>query len=191
MTETVNFPLKGKRDYVHGTSIFNELVLQAKRAGLESGRINLTFKNKVDNNVCLIERRVPRKEDAVIAKLDGSNGDPELYISLNPSSEGAPAERVDFDEDNICQDGLLFESSIELKGATHHDSIEMVVALCKKMHLQLVDAEKKWVFSRYLGAFPIPKGKDIKLVLVKKVGTKLTCSKVYIDGSEVADIYFS
>lgn len=191
MTDTVIFPLKGKRDYVHGTSIFNELVLQAQRVGLKSGEINLTFKNKIANNVCLLDRRTPRKEDAIVAKLHGSDSATGFYISVNPSSERYPVERVDFDEDSICRDSLLSESSIELKGAAHHDSIEMIVALCKKMHIQLVDSEKRWVFSRYVGVFPIPRGKDIKLALVKRIGAKLTCSKVYVDSCEVADIYFS
>jgi hypothetical protein len=57
--------------------------------------------------------------------------------------------------------------------------------------LEVVADSKKWVFSRYLGQFPIPEAKKVEIRIVKQVGVKLTKSDVLVNDEKIADLFFS
>ena len=86
---------------------------------------------------------------------------------------------------------LVDGNSITLVNPKHKDLIELVVSLCKKLHLEVVADSKKWVFSRYLGQFPIPEAKKVEIRIVKQVGVKLTKSDVLVNDEKIADLFFS
>lgn len=190
MHHELEFPLKGKRNYVHGTSLFNAIVSIARDEGFSSGRANISFKHMLENTLCTVEHRKPTASDAVAAELQADDGS-RLHLCINPAERKGAVQREEYDEAAICRGSALGERSIALDGATHDDAIEIVVSLCKKMHLDLVDDSRKWVFSRYLGAFPLPPIKHLEIIISKQVGTHLTCNEVRVAGKKIGEVFFS
>lgn len=184
------FVLKGNRDYVHGTSIFNAVIAAARKKGHIEGKINLSFKRMIRNPVCIIEYRPGQAEDAVIAGISTADADT-LNIVINEAQKTAEAQRQPFDEAAVCKGAVIGSKHISQDEPHHKDLIELLVSLCKKMHQECLDADKKWVFSRYEGEFPIPEPKKVELFITRQVGTRLTCSDVVINGKKIANLYFS
>lgn len=190
MTELLEFVLKGNRNYVQGTSLFNALVNAACHNGHMQGQINVTFKRMLHNPVCVLEQRAPKQSDAVISRITGLNGE-SLTLCINEANEIAVSVREEFDESAICRGAIVGSKYIVQHNPHHADKIELLVSLCKKMHQECLDDVKKWVFSRYDGLFPIPEATKVELRIVKQVGMRLTCSDVLIDEEKIGEIYFS
>ena len=190
MSQTQKFVFKGSRDYVHGTSLFNAIVDAAKEEGCAEGTLNISFKRMVHNPLCVIEKREPGAEDAVVAKISCEGGSP-FILTVNEATETAEADRQEFDEPEVCRGAVTGEKRITQEQPHYEDLIELLVSLCKKMHQECVGSSKKWVFSRYDGQFPIPDPKKVELVITKQVGTRLTCSDVLINDEKIGNIYFS
>lgn len=190
MPERHQFVFKGSRDYVQGTSLFNAVVEAAKERGCAEGTLNVSFKRMIYNPVCRIEQRTPNAEDAVVAKFV-CDGDSAFTLAVNEAPETGEAKRQEFDEPEVCRGAVTGDKRITQDQPHHKDLIELLVSLCKKMHQECVDSSKKWVFSRYEGQFPIPEPKNVELVIIKQVGTRLTSSDVLINGTKIGNIYFS
>lgn len=191
MKKKVQFEFKGNRDYIQGTSLFNAMVNNAIDQGVEKGSIDISFRKMVNSPVCIIENRGFQSEDAVTAHVSNGEGDEAFSLVLYETDSMEDPVRVKFDEEAVCQGALVDGNSITLVNPKHKDLIELVVSLCKKLHLTVVDDSKKWIFSRYLGQFPIPEVKKIEIKIVKQVGVKLTKSDVLVNDEKIADLFFS
>lgn len=190
MPEVLKFVFKGSRDYVHGTSMFNALVQAVSQRSVMEGTINISFKHKIHNPVCVLEERLPVRGDSVVAKIIGNNGD-SFTLCINESSETEDIERRAFDESEVCRGAVVGAKCITQYNPHHQDLIELLVSLCKMMHQECVDGSKKWVFSRYDGQFPLPESEKVELRITKQIGTRLTCSDVIVDGLKIGEMYFS
>lgn len=190
MSELVDFILKGERDYVQGTSVYNALVGIALKKGFKSGTLSMSLKRMLKGTSCSVEERPGKADDAVVAKFIKNNGDVLLLAISDSYCENSP-RRETFDEEAACRGSIVSEESIFIEDPKHGDLIELVVSLCKKMHLECLDSKRKWVFSRYEGVAPLVQPKKIEVRIQKKVGTKLTCSDVIFDDVKVADLFFS
>lgn len=190
MSEILKFVFKGSRNYVHGTSLFNALTQAACQRNLAEGKIDLSFKHMIHNPVCILEERSPSADDFVVAKITGNHGE-HFVLCLNESPEAEEAEHREFDEKKVCYGSVVSDKMIVQYNPHHHNLIELIVALCKKMHLECVDATKKWVFFRYSGQFPIPVPEKVELRITKQIGSRMTCSDVLVNDEKIADIYFS
>lgn len=190
MLETLKFSFKGDRSYVHGTSIFDAIVHAASQRGVTNGKINIFFKKKVYNPICVLEERTPTPKDSIYAEIDGYHGK-SIILCINESSDTSEAGRQEYNEQEICQGAILEGNSITQNDIHHSNSIELLVALCKTLHQNLYGTSKKWVFSRYEGQFPVPKINKAELKIVKKLGARLTCSEVKVNDQTIGHIYFS
>lgn len=190
MAEKIKFVFKGNRDYVHGTSLFNSLVHAARERGCSYGRINVSFKKMIRSPLCLLEQREPTANDTVVAKILGPAGR-ELSLVLNEVSEEGVVERQEFDESKVCHGAVVGDNRITQIRPHHENLIELLVSLCKRMHQECLDTSKKWVFSRYDGQFPIPEPEKVELAITKRVGTRLTCSDVFVNDKQIGNVYFS
>lgn len=186
-----SFPLKGARQYVHGTSIFNAFVNAAKDAGYTQGNIDIVFKKIVSNPDCLIQIRASLPDDSSVAVVSGAVDNSQITLCLVPADHMGPVIRVEYDEEAVCAGAVIEGSRISSQSATHDDEIELLIALCKKLHQSYFNADKKWLFSRYKGRFPLELSGEVSLSITKNVGTKLTCSDVVSGGRKVGEIFFS
>jgi hypothetical protein len=192
MKKEIQFVFKGNRNYIQGTSLFNAIVNNVVDQGIEKGSLDVSFRKMVHSPVCVIENRGFQSEDAVTAHVSKAEDDKAFSLVLyETDSVVEDPVRVEFDEESVCQGALVDGNSITLVNPKHKDLIELVVSLCKKLHLEVVADSKKWVFSRYLGQFPIPEAKKIEIKIVKQVGVKLTKSNVLINDEKIADLFFS
>jgi hypothetical protein len=190
MQKKINFPLKGSRTYVQGTSMFNAMVRVAADLGGAEGDIDILFKKSVLNPACVMQVGDSLPDESVIARVSCFNGQ-QIRISLAPEEEMGAITRVAYDEDVICAAALVNGSSILLEKITHSDDIETLVALCKRLHQEHLDVHRKWVFNRYRGRFPLDLSGEVSISIVKKVGNKITCSEVKNSGEKVGEIFFS
>lgn len=185
-----SFPLKGSRQYVQGTSIFNAFVSAATSVGHAQGNIDVTFKKMVSNPDCLIQERASQSEDSSVALVTGLDGSKTTFC-LVPAEAKGQISRVGYDEDAVCAGAIIDGCSIAVQSPTHKDEVELLVALCKKLHHVYFETDKKWLFSRYKGRFPLELAGDVKLSIAKNIGIKLTCSDVFSEGAKVGEIFFS
>lgn len=190
MSEILKFALKGSRNYVHGTSLFDAFIQAAQQRGLNGGMINVSFKHMIHNPLCILKECTPNSDDAAVARLSGQSGE-SIVLCINEAADTEETTRGEFDELGICRGAVVGDQYIVQDNPHHQDRIELLVSLCKKMHQECIDASKKWVFSRYDGQFPIPIPDRIELKIVKQVGTRLTCSNVVVNGKKIGDMYFS
>lgn len=190
MSEILKLAFKGDRSYIQGTSLFNELVQASQQRGLKEGKINVSFKQMIHNPLCILKEGVTNADDAVVARVVGQNGE-ELALSIHEATETEDVARQEFNEAEVCRGAVVGDKSIVQDQPHHQDRIELLVSLCKKMHLDCVDPNKKWVFSRYDGRFPLPEIDHVELRITKQIGTRLTCSDVLIGGQKIGQIYFS
>jgi len=190
MQERVTFVFKGERDYVQGTSVFSAVVSALQTAGIAGGELDISFRKMLRSPAAILERRNPTPEDAVVARISCPDGDP-FHICVNDAPEAPPPVRQAYDEAEICKGAVLKGKSIVQHACHHDDGIELLVSLCKKMHLECISSDKKWLFARYVGAFPLPPISDAEIRIVKQLGTRLTCSDVLANGNRIGDMYFS
>lgn len=190
MRKHLCFPFKGSREYVQGTSLFNAVIQTAEDIGLTTGTVSLSFKDMIHSPECILEQRAPTADDAVVAKISVSDSD-DITLCINSAQTLTDARRDTFDEAEACRGAEVGDMSIKQINPHHQDRIELLVSLCKMMHLECIDNSKKWVFSRYNGLFPIPCPQEVELRITKQVGTRLTCSDVIVNGCKIGDMYFS
>ena len=191
MKNNVQFVFKGNRDYIQGTSLFNAIVNNIIDQGIEKGVLDISFRKMVHRPVCVIEDRGYQPEDAVTAQVRDHEENESLSLVLYEIDSVEDSERVEFDEEAVCQGASIDGRSITLVNPKHKDLIELVVSMCKRLHQEVVTDTKKWVFSRYLGRFPIPDARKIEIKIVKQVGIKLTKSDVLVNDEKIADLFFS
>lgn len=189
ISQTFLLPFKGHRDYVHGTSLFDSVVSVARNRGIASGRVDLAFHRMLRNPLCVIEERAPLRDDAAVARIESECGEC-IELVINPSTVAGEVSRVPYDEERICEPSVLSAKGIWLAGTDHDSAIEVAVALCKRMHQRLVDDERKWMFARYQGLFPIPGKLEYRLGLQNNFGTKLTRTELRIGGQQWAQLFF-
>ena len=192
MEQQLEFAFKGSRNYVHGTSLFNAALDVARGQGVAAGTIDLAFKHMITTPRCLVALGKPGPQDAVAARILDDAGN-SLELGINPAHGDAAGEvqRMAYDEAAICRDSEISSTSITLASSSHDDAIEVLVALCKKMHQASIDGTKKWVFSRYRGTVPLPTLENIEIVTTKRVGVRLTCNAVYVGEHKIGDMFFS
>lgn len=189
ISQTFLLPFKGHRDYVHGTSLFDSVVSVARTRRVASGRVDLAFHRMLRNPLCVIEARASVRDDAAVARIESERGEC-INLAINPSTESGEVSRVPYDEEQICEPSVLSAKGISLTEADHDSAIEVAVALCKRMHQRLLDDERKWMFARYQGLFPIPAKLEYQLCLQNNFGTKLTRTELRIGGQQWAQIFF-
>lgn len=184
------FPFKGGRTYVHGTSMFDEIGALLKSQGCIGAKIDIAFRKMIPNPNCTLEIRPAQADDSVVASISRPAGD-DLVICLNPTAEMAEPARIEYAEDRIWESARIDGPRITSARPSGYSDVEIMVALCKKLHQTHFDAGKRWVFSRFKGRIPLDLEEDVELRIVRTVGTRLTCSEVYTAGSKVGEIYFS
>lgn len=163
---------------------------QAKTLGFAEGHIDLFLKRRVVNPACIIEQREPLDGDSAIAKITSETGERTSLCLITDSYAGESCYQ-EYDEEQLCKRAAVSGQIISLPSATYPSEIELLVALCKKLHLTIFEI-KPWVFSRYAGRYPLRiNGKAVQIQIKKAVGTKLTCSDVYSDKEKIGEIYFS
>jgi hypothetical protein len=188
--KTVNFVYKGDRNYIQGSSIFNSIVNSIIEKGFFSGELSVSFKKIITTSTCVLEFRPNNDQDACVARFKGSDYKNFQELCINPLKNDNLI-RVPFKEEEVCKNSMIIELNITQVSPSHDDVIELVISLCKKIHIEKISSEKKWIFCGYKGKFPIPKpNKIISLDVKKIIGNRMTWSDFYVDNEFIGSINF-
>lgn len=196
-SKVVLFPFKGKREYVHGTDIFNYFYQQVS----DFKKLTLSFHEVSLSPRCHVyrlkaEESPPDNKAALfsIEKFSIEKGAEiqRYYIAHNEDIDLSQLTRIPYDENLMVKNAEIEAKTARLTPNKAFTFIENLVALTKHLHLTHFDVSGgQWFFAQLeLNASINPTG-ELVLKLHKNMGTRLTQSKVYQGNKEIGAIYFS
>lgn len=192
------FPLKGSRNYVHGTDMVNFCVgsltdhFQTALTSLYFSIHRMTVKN-----LCLYvfsDTEVPDRTEADNAVIRFTVNDARWTGYLRELQSEA-SHRIEYNEDSIRAECVVDQSerSITLSDRPAMTDIETIVAMTKVLHTELFPPSLRWVFCRLECPYwpGTKKGERFKITLTQTLGTKLTRSEIKGSDGVIGSVYFS
>ncbi len=193
-TERLNLQLKGDRNYVHGTDIFNQALawLKLHRGNVQS--IDFSFHRVTSRQLCVAIGIPPKGIHPVAICFFLANGVREqLYVF---ETESEVIERYEYPEEAIARQ-LQIDSLARrcvLRGGLAFSDIELWVAMAKALHHKVFPlASKKWWFvrCRYPKYESYAQSLERTLCIVSNFGDKLTRSEIFLSNQMAGEIYFA
>lgn len=191
---------KGERNYVQGTTIFDETIRLLSAAG-HSQLNNLEFlihKITSANLRLVIETHhdtAPAFDDIAVMKFV-ANGQP-MHACIRPDA-GVPDVRVPYDESAVvdrCEIDAATRSIRLVLDDSGFSQIEVLVSMNKALHLAVLEKPEgtSWVFCRWDSpCWLLPADlSGVTVTLKQTLGTRLTRADVELRGQVLGQIYFS
>lgn len=192
----VIFRYKGKRDYIHGTDMFNEIFSVIHETNLTN--ILFSVHDFIRPRSCEIYTTSIKEEITAIEGVKSRcqvNVDGEtrwLALKENSMQTGDNDSRYEYDENHVISLCELREESISLMGHSPFTFIETVVAMNKRLLEELFpDANGKWVFTRIDLDFLSYADTNLCLNFKHNMNFRLVKSEIIEGGQKIGDIYFS
>ena len=191
---------KGARDYLHGTDAYSCIVKEVGReAGTTPGRLQLRL-HRVTERQVLGEIGLPaefqKRDEDVFAEATIAFNERSLVARLIETADPVDG-RYPYDEDAIVDGAKIDGESIQGAADCGQSAIETLVALTKKLHYALFPpedgAEKLWMFSGLDLTTVLDDGDVGRIAVVheRRIGVRLSRSKVLIDLNETGKVDFS
>ena len=183
--EKKNFKFKNKRNYVHGTDIFNYLVnkkkynlidIKFKKPLKYKPIINKSAKNNSKNvsiECTLIEKKQIRK------------------ISIFNSKKKIKGKY--FVKEDIPSNSVKFlKKGVKCDYITKKTPIEVLVTLTKMLHIKKISKKRKWLFTRIVlkNNFKYNLKKKFKIIIDQNYKNISTISKIYEYDKKIGLINF-
>jgi hypothetical protein len=193
----VEFKLKGQRNYVHGTDIFNsvmEYVIES-HGNNQISDIAISFHAEVRTGLILefcTQSSFTRPKDASVIfgyKYHGLHN----WIVLRADGH-VISNRNPYDEDVISNACVVNEnaSAITREMEPSFSLIEVIVSMNKRLHHHLFPKVKKWLFvkAEFL-EWRVDQPRLLQIQIVSNFNQKLTKSAVLLDGKHLGFLYFA
>jgi hypothetical protein len=192
--------LKGERNYVHGTTMFDEVVRLLSDVGCKQlNAVEFLIHKMTSANLKLVVepyREVsPVSDDIALIRFVVNGQSMQACVKLQ---EGMPETRMPYDESavtNRCEINVANRSIRLLNDGFGFSPIEVLVSMNKALHLAVLDkpADTSWVFCRWDSpAWPLLAGlSGVTITLKQTLGTRLTRADVELAGQLLGQIYFS
>ncbi len=196
----LHLAFKGNRDYVHGTTMFDE----AARCLSDVGHTQLTDVEFLIHKMANTHLRLhvgpqqagaPTADDIAVMRFV-AQGQP-MQARLK-SDAGVPELRVPYDESQIthrCEVDAAARCIRLARDVPGFSQIEVLVSMCKALHLAVLDKPQgtNWVFCRWESPeWPLRAGlHGVSMALKQTLGTRLTRTEVESNGHPIGQIYFS
>lgn len=195
---TITLPFKGKREYAHGTDIFNALLeaMRTKHVFESISQIDLVIRKSCLSNIVSMRSRTGEKHPHAFASFECSTPDGVRSYEIVEESSSA-IQRIEFDEDVIARNHTYDEAerSVSLPSRFGFATpIETVVILNKVLHGRVFPQPIKWLFVRFQCPRWMRPDKQVgswRIQFVESLGTRLTKSEVYLNEVPVGTIWFS
>lgn len=193
--QETSFLLKGERSYVHGTSIYDDLLKVTGRHSFD--RLDITFKKPILNTACTWF--FADSEEGLAAVSDGAPcfgwytaANDTTYFTLSSKQEKSPSQSIAYDEDRICKYCELAEEAAQQKLNADYTFIENLVAMTKRFHNTHYPLYNgKWLFARLqIGSIPASV-EDIAIKLESMIPQRLSKLQVLANDRPVGYIFFS
>ena len=197
MDQTVfELAFKGKRDYLHGTDVFNQTLfwLQDALPHAPIEDIDFSFHHLAHHQVGVRIGTPPTGQSAysVCAFTQAGRREKAYLVETDRPVTG----RYPYAEDEIVapmQIDLATRRGV-LLGSVAYTDIEVWVAMTKALHQAVFpQAPGKWLFVR--GRFPTytrrSGARQRTLAIAANLRDRLTRSEAFLDGRKVGEIFFS
>lgn len=196
----LNFRYKGDRQYVHGTDILNQcyrVLKEQTKNKIEN--LEFTIHKMTDSNLSLILYQNQQfsevdARDIAILKFSSCGL---LWQANLINADTKPTDRYSYDEASIVKLCEIDDTARHIflnSGESPYSEIETLVSMTKALHLKLFpQLRSSWVFCRWESPrWPLRGSlRGVYISLLQAAGTRLTKSKVSLEGEVLGNIYFS
>lgn len=191
----LDLPLKGGRDYLHGTDMFQHV--QAVLMGTTDAPL-LNFEiafHRLATRPLELEAggKIIPKNAATTGAYHGDAG--KVLFCLLETDGVISGHRPHPEEDIIsCTQFSEENATATLQEGMTFTDIEIWVAMIKELHVRLFpEVTGKWLFARAkMGEYsPDHTSTCYGVALASRFGHKLTRSEITLDGRKVGDIFFA
>jgi hypothetical protein len=151
LEKTIKFKFKGKRDYVHGTDIYNKMldtmhVFCGQYPKSVEGSFHYLLKN---HGIFRIYERDTIKEVDHCAAIFNLLIKEKKYQVILHDIETPITSSYAYDERNVLKNMVLNSKTIVMPFNPSYTYIEQFVAMTKKLHFTIYpEATGKWLFTR-------------------------------------------
>ncbi|HAS23356.1 hypothetical protein V6D52_03215 [Idiomarina loihiensis] len=185
-----NLQLKGDRTYLHSTDFYDWLTGEVCER--DEWVAKLVFK-KIISHQCEVVWKKPDGPLSGLFELWGHPSDSSKTGWLVETSDAA-VKRYDYDEDSLVSVADIDDEgqSIHMSGQRAASTIEVIVALTKKLHNTLFPLSSgKWLVGQleFLGPLPISY-KTVDVNVDRIIKGKFSVCSITIDGDTVGSIRF-
>jgi hypothetical protein len=188
-------PFKGERPYVQSANIWDATCAHLSREGWRpQARLTLTFRQLIDR-APILHFPAPGRPGPGVAVGDVVLADDDRretgYLSRSEERIGA---RIPDYENTIKSSVVIGSGGARLTGKSERMSaVEIVVAVTKFMHQDIVSRDVKWLATRLdlpLG-FALTDSSLLEVRLVRQTDALATVSEVIVDGATLGRIAFN
>jgi hypothetical protein len=142
--------LRGTRDYVHSTDLYEEIVARATRAGLRlSGPLDFRIRAKVTHRPRYLYQRADQPVPANAATCTFMNGS-EAWVAVVTETDQPVTERKPYDEGPAARFSVIEGLKAVLNGPTDMRPIEALTALAVHLHKTALTppAGQRWMLGQ-------------------------------------------
>ena len=191
----IEFQFKGKRNYIHGTDMFNAMVTSYPGSGMNS--IRFTVHDFVRTPLCRLYLSESKDELNTVPDIRArsqfeAEGITHWLALTQGNGDPTTGGRYAYDEEQIISACRMDEESIVLVEQSSFTFIETIVSMNKHMHEQLFpDVTGKWIFTRIDLDTRCEDREKLALRFRHNMNYRLTKSDILVNDKKVGDIYFS
>ncbi|MBL4711036.1 MAG: hypothetical protein JKX75_00790 [Gammaproteobacteria bacterium] len=191
----LEFCFKGKRNYVHGTDIYNKVIKNLDKNQIIYSNIDFSFHGVSQENLRISKiKPLDEKNLKFVYKYKNKNNQQEVFYATQDNS--SIDCRYEYDEESISTLSQMDieKQEINLSVPTSYTFIENVVANNKFLLEQLFpQADGKWYFTRLQLHEKIDENNiyPLRLLFKNNFNFKLTKTEISLNDKLVGFIYFS
>lgn len=191
----IEFLFKGKRNYIHGSDIFNTII--STYSGNIISNIRFTLHDFVRTPFCQLHLADNKNTLNTIQNIRArfqydENGITHWLALTEATDDKTSTGRYDYDEDQLISLYRMGNESIFLTEQSPFTFIETILAMNKYMHQQLFpEAIGKWIFTRIDLDTRYDERKNLALHFKHNMNYRLTKCDIMVNGNKVGDLYFS
>ncbi len=184
----LDLAFKGDREYLHGTDIFNELVMLMSPVE----HIKFQLKKIMTSQISIIrlgDRQESRQKISGIFKFMHKKNEIELGLFENSKKIN---RRYEYNEEEVIRDVIYTKDKAELHSSTKYSFIERLVSLNKSMLVRFVEQPSvKWYFTQ-IDITRLPADDcSLSLSIKQQLGIRLVLSNIVANGVKIGSIGFS
>ena len=189
---------KGCRTYVHGTTIYEQIILGATSLGLGNvdGKLRINLRGQLHHQAEFIYADPSEKS----SKPDTAVTDFDLTVSGKPMTGWVQASvpPVDtnktYNENLIRQHAAIDGQTITFNGQTDFQPIEVSTSMAVQLHQALYPPQgnQKWLLARVTLEQPFAPSKtqSMQLELKRIIGNKFTETNIITQGKKCGQFHF-